>query len=65
MMTRRTWVTTGAKLAVLVLGLVAAATTFAAGVTRDPRTMNFTPVEFSPPEPARVVLENGMVVSLL
>jgi zinc protease len=65
MMTRRTWVTTAAKLAVLVLGLVAAATTFAADVTRDPRTMNFTPVEFSPPEPARVVLENGMVVYLL
>ena len=31
----------------------------------DPRTMKFSPVEFSPPEPARLVLENGMVVYLL
>jgi zinc protease len=31
----------------------------------DPRTMKFAPVEFSPPEPARHVLENGMVVYLL
>jgi len=31
----------------------------------DPRTMTFTPVEFSPPEPERVVLDNGMVVYLL
>ncbi len=31
----------------------------------DPRTMTFPPVEFSPPEPERVVLENGMVVYLL
>jgi predicted Zn-dependent peptidase len=31
----------------------------------DPRTMTFTPVEFTPPEPDRVVLENGMVVYLL
>lgn len=31
----------------------------------DPRTMSFTPVEFSPPEPERVVLDNGMVVYLL
>ncbi|MBL8075260.1 MAG: insulinase family protein [Nitrospira sp.] len=31
----------------------------------DPRTMTFKPVEFSPPEPERVVLENGMVVYLL
>ena len=65
MMTRRAWVIRGATLVVLVLGLLAGATTFAAGVTRDPRTMNFTPVEFSPPEPVRVVLENGMVVYLL
>ena len=31
----------------------------------DPRQMTFTPVEFIPPEPDRVVLENGMVVYLL
>jgi predicted Zn-dependent peptidase len=31
----------------------------------DPRTLTFKPVEFSPPEPERVVLDNGMVVYLL
>lgn len=31
----------------------------------DPRTMVFKPVEFSPPEPERVVLDNGMVLYLL
>ena len=31
----------------------------------DPRTMTFPPVEFSPPEPERVVLDNGMVIYLL
>ncbi|MGC4096908.1 MAG: pitrilysin family protein [Nitrospira sp.] len=31
----------------------------------DPRTMTFKPVEFSPPDPARVVLDNGMVLYLL
>lgn len=31
----------------------------------DPRTMTFQPVEFSPPEPERVVLDNGMVIYLL
>lgn len=31
----------------------------------DPRKMTFTPVEFTPPEPDRVVLDNGMVVYLL
>lgn len=31
----------------------------------DPRQMTFTPVEFTPPEPDRVVLENGLVVYLL
>ena len=31
----------------------------------DPRTMRFSTVEFNPPEPDRVVLENGMVVYLL
>jgi len=31
----------------------------------DPRAMKFDPVEFTPPDPDRVVLENGMVVYLL
>lgn len=31
----------------------------------DPRTMRFEPVEFHPPEPERLVLDNGMVVYLL
>jgi predicted Zn-dependent peptidase len=31
----------------------------------DPRTMTFSPVEFSPPEPERVILDNGMIVYLL
>ncbi len=31
----------------------------------DPRTMTFKPVEFTPPEPERIVLENGLVVYLL
>lgn len=31
----------------------------------DPRTMTFEPVRFTPPEPERIVLDNGMVVYLL
>ncbi len=31
----------------------------------DPRQMTFKPVEFIPPEPDRVVLENGMIVYFL
>ncbi|MBM4133753.1 MAG: insulinase family protein [Nitrospira sp.] len=31
----------------------------------DPRTMQFEPVQFTPPEPERVVLENGLIVYLL
>ncbi len=34
-------------------------------ILSDPRTMSFKPVEFSPPEPERVVLDNGLVVYLL
>jgi predicted Zn-dependent peptidase len=34
-------------------------------VVTDPRTMAFAAVEFSPPEPERVVFDNGMVVYLL
>ena len=54
------------------LGLMAMLATFpltaacAGGVgLGDPRTMTFAPVEFSPPDPERVVLDNGMVVYLL
>ncbi|MDE3036817.1 MAG: hypothetical protein KGJ14_12660, partial [Nitrospirota bacterium] len=36
-----------------------------AGAQDDPRTMQFDTVQFIPPEPERVVLDNGMVVYLL
>lgn len=56
----------------VVFGIVAAAmiclsTAACAGdlVLGDPRAMTFKSVEFNPPEPERVVLENGMVVYLL
>lgn len=51
----------------LVTVLAVSAMTAWAGelVLGDPRTMTFKPVEFSPPEPERIVLENGMVVYLL
>ncbi len=47
--------------------LLASVTTVYAGELSlgDPRTMTFKPVEFSPPEPDRVVLDNGMVLYLL
>ena len=47
--------------------LLASVTTVYAGELSlgDPRTMRFKPVEFSPPEPERVVLDNGMVLYLL
>jgi zinc protease len=50
--------------------LMAVATPLLAGcagnpVPGDPRQMTFTPVEFTPPEPDRVVLENGMIVYFL
>ena len=35
------------------------------GLLSDPRTMTFSPVEFSPPDPERIVLDNGMVVYVL
>ncbi|MBM4126499.1 MAG: insulinase family protein [Nitrospira sp.] len=50
----------------MALLLVSAVTACAGGAgLGDPRTMTFAPVEFSPPEPERVVFENGMVVYLL
>ncbi len=51
-------------LAVVLAGLVTAAQA-AALVVGDPRTMTFKPVEFTPPDPERVVLDNGLVVYLL
>lgn len=51
-------------MAVLATFLLTAACAGGAGLG-DPRTMTFAPVEFSPPEPERVVLDNGMVVYLL
>ena len=57
----------GLKAAVLVMALLSATVMAWAGdlAVKDPRTMKFSPVEFAPPEPARVVLDNGMVVYLL
>ena len=57
----------GVALGVVMLGLLCATVTVWAGdlVLGDPRQMTFKPVEFTPPEPDRVVLENGMVVYLL
>ena len=49
-------------MAVALPALTACAGNLALG---DPRQMTFKPVEFTPPEPDRVVLENGMVVYLL
>jgi hypothetical protein len=49
-------------ISILLPALSACAAEMALG---DPRQMTFKPVEFTPPEPDRVVLENGMVVYLL
>lgn len=54
----------GLALVLALCGVIA--TTAAAGpLDRDPRKMTFEPVQFIPPEPERVVLDNGMVVYLL
>ncbi|HEY6085386.1 MAG TPA: pitrilysin family protein [Nitrospira sp.] len=53
---------------VLAIGLFSTAAVVLAGgnlTLGDPRTMTFTPVEFTPPDPDRIVLDNGMVVYLL
>jgi len=54
-------------LATMVIALTIPMLTACAGdlALGDPRQMTFKPVEFTPPEPDRVVLENGMVVYLL
>ncbi|HEU0069596.1 MAG TPA: pitrilysin family protein, partial [Nitrospiraceae bacterium] len=59
---RRGFVLCSIIMAVAISVLRACAGSLALG---DPRQMTFTPVEFTPPEPDRVVFENGMVVYLL
>jgi predicted Zn-dependent peptidase len=55
-----------AILCVLAVGFLADPSGHAADLAQaDPRTMTFEPVQFTPPDPERVVLENGMVVYLL
>ncbi|MBD0315852.1 MAG: insulinase family protein [Nitrospiraceae bacterium] len=55
------------KLVGLAVMLLASAITVSAKdlTITDPRQMSFKPVDFTPPEPERVVLPNGMVVYLL
>lgn len=49
-----------------VMAVHVASVSFAADVIpADPRQMKFPTVEFNPPEPERVVLDNGLVVYLL
>jgi zinc protease len=56
----------GRVLGMLGILLASAAVSHSADLTLgDPRTLTFKPVEFSPPEPERIVLDNGMVVYLL
>ena len=57
----------GAALAILACGVLCTTVVVCAGdaALGDPRKMTFKPVEFAPPEPARFVLDNGMVVYLL
>jgi len=67
---RAGWISMRSKvarlLAVVVLLLVSGSVAYSADLqVEDPRTMTFEPVEFSPPEPERVVLDNGLVVYLL
>ncbi len=53
-------------LGTLAILLASVMTTYSADLMLgDPRTMAFKPVEFSPPDPERVVLDNGMVLYLL
>ncbi|MEK6572947.1 MAG: pitrilysin family protein, partial [Chloroflexota bacterium] len=54
-------------LCVMVMAVALPALTACAGnlALGDPRQMTFRPVEFTPPEPDRVVLENGIIVYLL
>ena len=56
-----------ASVLVLAVGLTGWPASLSAGepAQTDPRQMRFQPVRFTPPEPERVVLGNGMVVYLL
>ena len=67
---RAVWMSMGSEVArllgVVALLLVSGSVAYSADLKGDdPRTMRFEPVEFSPPEPERVVLDNGLVVYLL
>ena len=64
---KRMKIRTGIAAVIGVLGIVSSVMTGCAGnlAPGDPRQMTFPPVEFTPPESDRVVLENGMVVYLL
>lgn len=56
----------GVIVGMVIILLASGSVTFSADLeVEDPRTMTFEPVEFSPPEPERVVLDNGLVVYLL
>ncbi|HEX5544219.1 MAG TPA: pitrilysin family protein [Nitrospira sp.] len=56
----------GRVFGILTMLLAPAVGAYSADTTvGDPRTMTFKPVEFSPPEPERIVLDNGMVLYLL
>ena len=59
----------GISMVVVLISLLASALTACAGAGEvtlgDPRAMTFPSVEFSPPDPERIVLDNGMVVYLL
>lgn len=56
----------GLMVGLAIVLLTSGSVTYSADLeAEDPRTMAFEPVEFSPPEPERVVLDNGLVVYLL
>jgi predicted Zn-dependent peptidase len=57
----------GIVFAVIVMLLLVPVLNVCAGdvALGDPRQMKFKPVEFTPPDPERIVLENGMIVYLL
>lgn len=56
----------GVMVGMVILLLASGSATYSADLeVEDPRTMTFEPVAFSPPEPERVVLDNGLVVYLL
>ncbi len=56
----------GRSLGILTMLLTSVVVAYSADPTLvDPRTMSFKPVEFSPPDPERVILDNGMVLYLL